>query len=142
MAVRKSTKSVQAARQPEGSASIYPPGIPLWMLARILMTHLKRRAKYLPKATFDDPQWVMMLDLFIASEEGRQVSISSLSLASGVPPTTALRHIRSLVTKGLFERVPHPQDRRICLVRLSREARNQMINYLASIASGGLQFDD
>lgn len=122
--------------------SIYPPSIPLWMLARILLAHAKRRRRYIPGARFEDPQWLMMLELFIASEEGREVSISSLCSASGVPGTTALRQIRKMAAGSLIDRSPHPRDRRIWLVRLSRKARNQMIGYLASIVSGRFDLDE
>jgi DNA-binding MarR family transcriptional regulator len=121
---------------------VYPDSLPLRVLAKLIVAQLNRRKKYLPKATFEDPQWLMILDLFIASEERRDVSVSSLCFASGVPPTTALRHIRALAAKGLFERVSHPRDRRICHVRLSESARNQMIGYLVSVASGGIELDD
>jgi len=59
-----------------------------------------------------------------------------------VPPTTALRHIRMLVSKGLFERVSHPRDRRICHVRLSTHAKSQMTSYLTSLAAGRLDADE
>ena len=121
---------------------VYPGSLPLSTLAKLLVAQLNRRRKFLPSATFEDPQWLMMLELFIASDEGRDVSVSSLCFASGVPPTTALRHIRALTANGLFERVSHPRDRRICHVRLSEAARGQMIGYLVSVASGGIEFDD
>ena len=121
---------------------LYSDSLPLRILAKVMVAQLNRRRKYLPTATFEDPQWMMMLDLFIASEEARDVSVSSLCFASGVPPTTALRHIRALTAQGLFERVSHPRDRRICHVRLSDAARNQMIGYLVSVASGRIELDD
>lgn len=121
---------------------VYPDSLALRVLAKLIVAQLARRRKYWPEATFEDPQWLMMLDLFIASEEGRDISVSSLCFASGVPATTALRHIRALTAKGLFERISHPRDRRICHVRLSEAARKQMIGYLVSLASGGIEPDD
>ena len=140
----RSRSAVAAAEieELEQQTCIYPPSIPLWMLARILLAQMKRRGRFIPDASFEDPQWRMMLDLFIAAEEGREVSVSALCSTSGVPATTALRQIRALAAKGLFERKPHPRDRRICLVRLSSKARNQMIGYLASLTSGAFELDD
>jgi DNA-binding MarR family transcriptional regulator len=111
-------------------------------LARALVDQFNRRSQYLPGAIFGDPQWLMTLELFIAREERREVSVSSLCFVSGVPATTALRHIRSLEDKGIFERGSHPKDRRISHVRLSEAARAQVARYLLSISSGGLIVDD
>ncbi len=45
---------------------------------------------------FADPAWDILIDLFIASEEGRKISVSSACIASAVPTTTALRWIKIL----------------------------------------------
>lgn len=142
MSARSRSSALEALTRDEPSHSLHPPSIPLWMVARIMAAQLNRRKAHFPEATLEDPQWMMMLELFIAAEEGRNVSISSLCFASGVPSTTALRHIRALVAKGLFERVSHPRDRRICHVRLAREAKNQMIGYLVTVASGEFDLED
>jgi len=102
-------------------------------VAQQMLDHARRRRQFLPGAIFEDPQWLMTLDLFIAGEEGREVSVSSLCCASGVPPTTALRHIRYLQAQGIFVRVSHPNDKRISLMRLAKGSRNQLGRYLASL---------
>jgi len=117
-------------------------GETLRSIAKAIVAQFESRSSFFPGATFEDPQWLMMLDLFIAGEEGRDVSVSSLCFASGVPPTTALRHIRTLVSKGLFERISHPRDRRICHVRLSDAAKDRMTIYLSSLAAGRLNGDE
>ncbi|HKR91240.1 helix-turn-helix domain-containing protein [Novosphingobium sp.] len=104
-------------------------------LARTIVAQIARRPAYLD-LTFEDPQWLMILDLFIAAEEGVDVSISTLFQASGVPPSTALRHIRSLEAKGIFERISHPSDGRVSYIRLSAGAQRRVGDYLASIAQG------
>ncbi len=142
MSARNSPSAREVLAREERSGSLYRSSIPLWELARILAAQLNRRKAHFPEATLEDPQWMMMLELFIAAEEGRNVSISSLCFASGVPSTTALRHIRALVAKAMFERVSHSRDRRICHVRLSREAKNQMIRYLMTVASGECDLED
>jgi hypothetical protein len=109
-------------------------------LARVLVSQIHQRRCYWPRVPVGDPHWLMMLDLFIAAEEQRLVSVSSLCMAAGVPSTTALRYVRTLEDKGIFERTVHPKDRRICHIQLSADARRQMERYLASVAStfGGL----
>ena len=111
-------------------------------IARTLVEQLSRRGQYIVGAVFEDPQWLMTLELFIAGEEEREVSVSSLCFASGVPATTALRHIRSLETKGVFRRLSHPKDRRISHVRLSEAARVQVVRYLLSIGASGMLVED
>jgi DNA-binding MarR family transcriptional regulator len=110
--------------------------------ARFFVEILNERSRFLPGAVFEDPQWLMTLELFIAIEERRSVSVTSLCAASGVPPTTALRHIRALEANGIFQRVSHPSDRRISHIRLADSARSQVARYLAAIGSRGLFQDD
>jgi DNA-binding transcriptional ArsR family regulator len=71
---------------------------------------------------FADPAWDMMLDLCLAAELDRQVSVSSLCIAASVPSTTALRWLGALEEKGLVQREADPVDRRRFFVRLSTEA--------------------
>lgn len=71
---------------------------------------------------FADPAWDMMLDLCLAAESDRQVSVSSLCIAASVPSTTALRWLGALEEKGLVQRDADPVDRRRFFVRLSAES--------------------
>jgi DNA-binding MarR family transcriptional regulator len=105
-------------------------------LARALINHVRARRHHLPDIAVEDPQWLMTLELFLATEEGRAVSVSSLCFASGVPSTTALRHIRQLEVQGIFKRISHPHDRRIRHVGLSDGARSRVARYLIAITSG------
>ena len=87
---------------------------------------------------FEDPAWDMLLDLFAAELEGARVSISSLCIAAAVAPTTALRWLNRLVTDGLLERRPDPQDRRRAFVVLSPRGAGAMRSYLAALQRAGL----
>lgn len=71
-----------------------------------------RRNEMLGIPVFRDPAWDMLLDLLVAAEEGRRVSVTGLCHASGVPTTTALRHVDRLDALGLIERTADPGDRR------------------------------
>ncbi|MBC9033480.1 MarR family transcriptional regulator [Sphingomonas sp. JC676] len=71
-----------------------------------------RRNEALGIPVFRDPAWDMLLDLLVASEEGRRVSVTSLCHASGVPTTTALRHVERLDELGLIDRTADPSDKR------------------------------
>src|SRR5688572_17554761 len=68
---------------------------------------------------FGEPAWDMLLDLFIAAHDNRDVSISSACHAAGVPETTALRWLHVLNEKGLLVRHADPEDHRRTFVRIS-----------------------
>jgi DNA-binding MarR family transcriptional regulator len=104
-------------------------------LAKMLVSQIHERRYHWPRVPMGDPHWLMMLELFIAAEEQRLVSVSSLCMAAGVPSTTALRYVRTLEDKDIFERTVHPKDRRISHIQLSTDARRQMERYLLSVVS-------
>ena len=89
----------------------------------------QRRDRYLPKELFGEPAWDMLLDLFVASLQDRQISVSSACLASGVPTTTALRWLGQLERGGLVERRAIPQDQRVVWVKLSAKGLQAMTAY-------------
>jgi uncharacterized small protein (DUF1192 family) len=72
---------------------------------------------------FGEPAWDMLVDLFIAAEEGKRISVSSLCIASGVPMTTALRWISILEGRELVSRTADPFDARRFYISLSSETR-------------------
>lgn len=82
------------------------------------------------EALFEDPAWDMLLDLYAAELEGTQVSVSSLCIAAGVAPTTALRWIAKMTEMALFIRHPDPVDRRRAFMALSPRASEAMRGYM------------
>ncbi|MES2442740.1 MAG: winged helix DNA-binding protein [Pseudomonadota bacterium] len=96
------------------------------------------RAQFFAGELFADPAWDMLLDLFAAELERRQVSVSSLCIAAAVPPTTALRWIGTLHDAGLFERHADPSDRRRAYIALSAKGLDGMRNYVAAAKRQGL----
>ena len=78
---------------------------------------------------FHAPGWDILLDLYAHALEGRRVSITSSCIASGVPPTTALRYLQVLEEAGLIERVDDRVDRRRSFLSLTSETRNLMRQY-------------
>jgi hypothetical protein len=81
---------------------------------------------------FADPAWDMLLDLMAARVERQRVAVSSLCIAAAVPPTTALRWIKTLCDQGLFVRVADPEDGRRVFIELSAETAAMMEAYLKS----------
>lgn len=91
------------------------------------------------KAFFKDPHilgepcWDIMLDLTAAELEHKKISITSACIASGVPPTTALRWIAILEKDGIVERSHDENDRRRMFVRMTEFGMRQMHNYYLKI---------
>jgi DNA-binding MarR family transcriptional regulator len=77
----------------------------------------------------------MLLDLTAARSEHRRVSVTSLCIASGVPPTTALRWIGQMVEQGQFVRVGDQADRRRAFIELSDRCADAMARYFAEIGT-------
>ncbi len=98
----------------------------------------RMRAEYFEGDLFADPAWDMLLDLYAAELEHRQISVSSLCIAAAVPPTTALRWIGTLNEAGLFDRKADPSDRRRAYIALSDAARRGMERYIAAVKRAGL----
>ncbi|BAV65051.1 winged helix DNA-binding protein [Sphingobium cloacae] len=89
---------------------------------RDLLRARRLRDEFLPGDLFADPAWDMLLDLFAARLEQERVSVSSLCIASAVPPTTALRWIRTLTERGLLQRQADPLDGRRIFIALADSA--------------------
>lgn len=107
------------------------PGLPDAKMVRQIIRQRQARAKFFDPALFADPAWDMLLDLTAALGERRKVSVTSLCIASGVPPTTALRWVRQMTEAGLFERVEDAADKRRAFISLSDKARDAMARYFA-----------
>ncbi|MFZ2995268.1 winged helix DNA-binding protein [Sphingobium sp.] len=89
---------------------------------RELLRARRIRADFLPGDLFADPAWDMLLDLLAARLDHERVSVSSLCIAAAVPPTTALRWIRTLTDRGLVERQADPHDGRRIFIALAQDA--------------------
>ncbi|RYD47218.1 MAG: hypothetical protein EOP60_17830, partial [Sphingomonadales bacterium] len=105
---------------------------------RTVIRSRRLRAQFFQDELFADPAWDMLLDLFAAGLERRQVSVSSLCIAAAVPPTTALRWIGTMHDAGLFERHADPSDRRRAYIGLSAKGLEGMRAYVSAAKRAGL----
>lgn len=80
---------------------------------------------------FSDPSWDILLELFVSTLEGRQVTVSTACMAACAPTTTALRHIAYLVQEGLVVRRPHPADARSTYLELTEQAVARLTQYFS-----------
>lgn len=76
----------------------------------------------------------MLVDLFIAEREGRDVYIWSLCVAAGIPFSTAHRRVAMLEKNGFVVREEPRGDRRRIGVRMTRQGNGTMIGMLDSFA--------
>lgn len=81
----------------------------------------KRRARHIPPEFLGEPAWEMLLELFVQFAGQADISTKSLCLVSGLPDTTALRLIDKLEQAGLVERSQSAADKRVTLLRLTRQ---------------------
>lgn len=124
---------------PEGEGD--PPGratrppLPDPRLLRRIIRHRQLRARFFDGDLFADPAWDILLDLTAARAEHKRVSVTSLCIASGVPPTTALRWIGHMTAAGLLERMEDDTDRRRAFIVLTDRAADAMARYFAELGT-------
>ena len=107
-------------------------------LARKTYAMRRKRAAIFGNADlFGEPAWDIMLDLFIAHGDGKQVSVSSACIGSAAPATTGLRWLAVLADEGLILRESDPQDQRRVLVRLSDAGLAAMSEFFDAVETGG-----
>lgn len=92
-----------------------------------------RRQQFFPPDLFGEPIWDMLLDLYVSRAKNRQISVSSLSIASRAPATTALRHIVALERIGMIERQSDPFDKRRTFLRIVDQTFQNMTEWLVSL---------
>jgi len=109
------------------------PPLPDPRLVRTIIRQRQLRARFFDGELFADPAWDILLDLTAARAEHTRVSVTSLCIASGVPPTTALRWIGQMTQGGLLERVEDESDRRRAFIALSEPAADGMARYFAEL---------
>lgn len=115
------------------------PPLPDPRLVRRILRQRHLRGKFFDGELFADPAWDILLDLTAARAEHRRVSVTSLCIASGVPPTTALRWIRQMTEAGLLERVEDDADRRRAFIALSDKSADAMARYFAELGKSADQ---
>lgn len=103
-------------------------------LARAKLRERRQREQFLPADIFADPAWDMLLDLYAAHYERREVSVSSLCIAANVPATTALRWIKSMTDHGMFERSCDPEDGRRIFIGIGESTRLAMDAYFDKLS--------
>ena len=108
-----------------------PVPIALRQRAKAILKSRDSRERFVDADLFGEPAYDMLLDLFMAAEDRKMVSVSSACVAARVPQTTALRWITLLEKRGLVERAPDTSDGRRHLVRLTAGATESVRAFLS-----------
>ena len=118
----------EGAEPREGGGKEGPP-VDARMVRSVIRAR-RLRDRYFKGGLFADPAWDMMVDLMAARLEKHRVAVSSLCIAAAVPPTTALRWIKTLTDKGVFVRCADPTDGRRVYIELSDDAARALTAYI------------
>lgn len=81
------------------------------------------------------PVWVMLLELYLAHLEDRDVYLGSLCMVADTSLATAYRRTLDMEKHGLVERMVHGNDRRRILVRISENAVARMNGIIDGIVT-------
>jgi hypothetical protein len=131
--VAKTVSAVEAKPELPRPTRAVRPALPDPRLVRRIIRHRQLRSRHFDARLFADPAWDMLLDLTAARVEHRRVSVTSLCIASGVPPTTALRWIGQMVEQGQLVRVGDQTDRRRAFIELSDRCADAMARYFTEV---------
>lgn len=121
--------------EPEPSPAEALPPAELLAEARRVSASRRIRDRVFGRDLFPNPGWNILIELFIAGEEGRNVTIKSACVAAGVPQSTALRHIAHLIEVRLATRAQHPSDARSAYLKLTDRGRAKMVSVI-SLSAG------
>lgn len=61
---------------------------------------------------FSAAEWQILLELFVAIEEGRMTAVSDMGLIEGIARSTALGIVAEMTKRGFLLREPDPADGR------------------------------
>jgi hypothetical protein len=126
----------QTAERLRAAAAAPPEGRPsAAVFARHILAARGRIGNFIDADLFADPARDILLDLFVAGEEGRRISISSCCIAAAVPPTTALRWIGMLKKRNLIQETVDPADGRRKWLSLTPHIHDAMRDYVNAIAN-------
>lgn len=117
--------------QPRPVAELAPVSLET---VRSVIRARRLRPRYFPEELFADPAWDMMLDLLQAEIAQLRVPVSSLCVGAAVPATTALRWLKTMVSRGLFIRRADPHDGRRVFVELAPETSYALRSYFGELS--------
>jgi MarR family transcriptional regulator, temperature-dependent positive regulator of motility len=106
--------------------------IGLRAVAERLYAERRRRDGHFPPGLFGEPAWDLLLALFMAHEDGRDLSLAESFEAARVPAGEGPPLVRRLERAGLVQRRSRNDDRRAGLA-LTQAGADRLADYLAEV---------
>ena len=98
---------------------------------------LRERERLFGAGLFTDPAWTILLQLFVAGEEGREAKSETLCVAAAVPETVALRCIALLVLAKLVKRRARLSEREGTYLELTEAGQARLCDYFNRVTADG-----
>jgi hypothetical protein len=118
-----------------GDAALQPADYQTYAsVARRMIADRLDRESTLGPDLFQDVSWNMTLDIYVSMTDERRISDVAVTLASGVPVSTASRFVALLVANGDLIRQTDPRDGVRALISLSEARFASVTAYLARVA--------
>jgi hypothetical protein len=92
-----------------------------------------RETVFEDRTLFGEPAWNVLLDLFIAERQGKQMSVKSAYIGAAVPLSTAFRWLRILEEKGYVQRQHDGTDARRSYISLTPMGLERMTDYFTRL---------
>ena len=99
--------------------------------ARVEWHARRERERLFGSTLFGDTGWDILLDLFIAREEGREVTLSSICETARLAEPAMLRCLAMLIEEGLILRKSRSPDPRGNYLQLSGQALELMCEFFS-----------
>jgi hypothetical protein len=110
------------------------PALSLLEIAKRLVAERKALSDLSDADVFTNGPTNMLLDLYIHSWLNKRVSVSSLTIASCIPPTTALRYIDHFEQTKLVTKTGDDTDGRRVWVALTHASFARVTDYLTKVS--------
>ena len=107
------------------------PDLRLLPLARLIGREIRLRRETV--GFLDEARWTILLDIFLATAEGRAIPFMSAAHASSAPVSTAQRYIHDMIETGLIVQDKSGADQRIVHVRLTERGMDLVNGALAGM---------
>lgn len=109
------------------------PERPLIDIAHSLVRRRRIRPAFFADRLFNEAAVDVLLDLYISEHASGLVRTYRACMASWLPPTTALRQLDQLESRGLIARERNPNDKRSTLVALTDLGRATICDFLGAV---------
>lgn len=97
-------------------------------LAAALRAVRRLRAEIFPRIPLGNPNWDVMLDLFIQELNGFRTSLDHLALTGDLPAPVVYESVNELARLGLLDRTPDRFDNRVMWLSLTVTGRQGMFD--------------